>query len=793
MPIYLKQSTASQEIPLGPFLDSSDGNTEEAGLTIANTDIKVWKSGATALVSKNSGGATYASNGVYYCVLDATDTNTLGTLTIHVHVSGALAVRVECVILAANIYDAMIGGSDNLQVDVTQWLGATVNALISGRVDASIGAVASGVIAAASFAAGALDSVWSAAARTLTAISDSAGVTTLLGRLSLSRAALLDNLNAAITSRMATFSYTAPDNVSIGEIKAKTVNLPADPADESALQAAIAAIPAGLSASDVRAALGLTAANLDTQLADLPTNTELAASQASADNATLAAIAALNNLSAAQVNAEVDSALADYDGPTNTEMVARTLVSTGYATAAALADLETHGDTDWATADISTLLASVDFTAALSDLEAHGDVEWTTATGFATPGDLPGEAPNAAAIQAAAASALLAYPAAKPSDIPNAAALQAASAAALTAYGALQAADLPVPLDAMATQAAANAALTAYGTAKTSQLPVAPLSAAATQALVTAALTAYQAAQKADVPDAALTYEQTLAALQAALTASGYSPERAVRIDHLDADISTVADDITFDSASVQAAVLLALAAYATAKTSDLPSAPLNAPPTQAVDQAAMAALGYDQVRAEKIDQLDQNVSSIIDGDIAVAINLETVQAALGLALAADDPLVALVPGTYPVGTAGWTLGQYGVIRDKALLITEETVNFVGVVQPMTGEFTLMRGDSYTVGSSRPLPEWSNADWSVFDLAHALSLTFKLRSGATGVVFSKALTLLSATQFRLELTSAETASFSAGRGNLYEVESILASGDIVTLAAGVVVVLKDIR
>ena len=46
------------------------------------------------------------------------------------------------------------------------------------------------------------------------------------------------------------------------------------------------------------------------------------------------AIAVLNNLSAAAVNSEVDTALADYDGPTNAEMVARTLAAASYATEA---------------------------------------------------------------------------------------------------------------------------------------------------------------------------------------------------------------------------------------------------------------------------------------------------------------------------------------------------------------------------------------------------------------------------------------------------------------------------
>lgn len=123
MSLALKQSTASQEIPLGYFVDSTDGNTEETGLTIANTDIKLWKNGATTLANKNSGGATHISNGVYYAVLDATDTNTVGPMVVFVHVSGALAVRVECHVYEEAIYDALFGASATglLPANVTQW------------------------------------------------------------------------------------------------------------------------------------------------------------------------------------------------------------------------------------------------------------------------------------------------------------------------------------------------------------------------------------------------------------------------------------------------------------------------------------------------------------------------------------------------------------------------------------------------------------------------------------------------------------------------------------------------
>lgn len=130
--IYLKQSTASQEVLLGPFVDSTDGVTAETALSIANTDIKIWVTGATTLANKNSGGATHISAGNYYAVFDATDTATLGSGCAIVQVSGALAVRVNFCVLAANVYDSLIGGGDILDVSVTQF-GGTNGTFSSGR------------------------------------------------------------------------------------------------------------------------------------------------------------------------------------------------------------------------------------------------------------------------------------------------------------------------------------------------------------------------------------------------------------------------------------------------------------------------------------------------------------------------------------------------------------------------------------------------------------------------------------------------------------------------------------
>jgi len=90
---------------------------------------------------------------------------------------------------------------------------------------------------------------------------------------------------------------------------------------DDAVLAAIAALN-NLSQANIRTALGMASADLDTQLGALPTNSELSTALASADDAVLAAIAALNNLSAAQVNAEVVDALA-------TDIIADSVASDG--------------------------------------------------------------------------------------------------------------------------------------------------------------------------------------------------------------------------------------------------------------------------------------------------------------------------------------------------------------------------------------------------------------------------------------------------------------------------------
>lgn len=138
----LKQSTASQSIVIGPFVDSTDGVTAETGLTIANTDIRLSKNGAN-IVGKNSGGGTHDEIGYYTITLDATDTNTVGTLQLMCNMTGALPVYHEFQIVEENVYDKIFGASADLGTDIDAILtdtGTTLDAAIA-TIDSNVDAI----------------------------------------------------------------------------------------------------------------------------------------------------------------------------------------------------------------------------------------------------------------------------------------------------------------------------------------------------------------------------------------------------------------------------------------------------------------------------------------------------------------------------------------------------------------------------------------------------------------------------------------------------------------------------
>lgn len=105
-----------------------------------------------------------------------------------------------------------------------------------------------------------------------------------------------------------------------------------------------------------------------TGLVSVGTNNDKAGYSISGTKTTLDA---LNDVSTAQVNAEVDTALADYDAPTNSEMTAAFTEIKGatWSTNDTLEAIRDRGDAAWTTADVSALATS----AALATVDANVD------------------------------------------------------------------------------------------------------------------------------------------------------------------------------------------------------------------------------------------------------------------------------------------------------------------------------------------------------------------------------------------------------------------------------------
>lgn len=116
---YLKQSTAVT-ITIGPMLDDSDGNTTEDSLTISQADVRLKKNSGDFGQKNESSSCTHDELGEYDCDFDATDTNTLGRLRVVVHESGALIIDDTYIVLAAAVFDSLIGATDYLPVDAVQ-------------------------------------------------------------------------------------------------------------------------------------------------------------------------------------------------------------------------------------------------------------------------------------------------------------------------------------------------------------------------------------------------------------------------------------------------------------------------------------------------------------------------------------------------------------------------------------------------------------------------------------------------------------------------------------------------
>lgn len=280
----LKQSTAAT-IKLGPFIDDTDGKTAETGLTISQADIRLSKNGGDFAQKNNATGATHDEFGYYDIPLNTTDTGTLGRLRVAVSESGALPVWQDFLVVTANVYDTLCS-TDTFDVNVATIAPDAITALATGvwTDTDGYGADEKGFLLQTFHDdlvnGGRLDLLIDSIIAHLVGIKGS-------GWTDETMVALMTAIEAIPTAPLLASGYTAPDNAGIAAIKAKTDNLPADPADDSDIDAAIAAVKSVV--DDILVDTGTT---LDALVKDIPTNAELATALGTAGDAVLAAVAA---------------------------------------------------------------------------------------------------------------------------------------------------------------------------------------------------------------------------------------------------------------------------------------------------------------------------------------------------------------------------------------------------------------------------------------------------------------------------------------------------------------------
>lgn len=289
---------------------------------------------------------------------------------------------------------AAVASVSAVEVDVFQ-IEAEVDANIVSDKTGYTSSVSAGGISSAAFVAGAINNaatsagLISSATFAAGAINNAATATGFISSASfvagaINAAAASADLTTEITAAVATSANLATVLSRIGT--------PSDLGGGASLSFNLSDIEA--QTDDIGAAgAGLTtlatSANLATVLTRLGTPSDLGGGATVAANlsdieaqtddiptlATSASIAALNNVSSAQVLTAASAALATYDPPTNAEMEARTISSASYATSAAVAALATSASLASLTTTVGaagaglTVLAT---SAALATLQTTG-------------------------------------------------------------------------------------------------------------------------------------------------------------------------------------------------------------------------------------------------------------------------------------------------------------------------------------------------------------------------------------------------------------------------------------
>jgi hypothetical protein len=281
---YVRQG-ATHRIVIGPVVAVGDGFTPVTTLTLSGADEKaaiLHDNGTIVSISAYTFAAITRADGYYHLTLQSGISNTVGHVTIAINDDSlCLPVRQDFTVVEEAVYDALYAASapgyvSGAVVNATQLAGQTITAAAGVTFPSSV-ASPTNITAGTITTVTTLTNLPTIPANWLTAAGTAADFTTEI-QVGLATASDVTEV----------FNVVESLSAMADAIVADTNELQTDWANGGRLDLIL----------DARAS--------QTSVDDLPTNAELATSQASADDATLAAIAALNNVSLAGIFAGGD-------------------------------------------------------------------------------------------------------------------------------------------------------------------------------------------------------------------------------------------------------------------------------------------------------------------------------------------------------------------------------------------------------------------------------------------------------------------------------------------------------
>lgn len=368
----LKQSTAVSKI-VGPILDST--GAEYASAVIG--DLSLSKNGATLTALASAASLTYIANGMYTLALTTGNTDTLGSAEISCNKATYQMPPREFMVLPATVYDALVTNATNTTGGLPAATGA-ISALAGAISTLTQTQVSGGAYALNSASFGfnaALDFTTTQKAATLARVTLVDTVTTVTGGATASELAKVPKSDGTATwNNTALASINAEADAALADAKAGyAAAVEAAILDEGDATALLAAIGAKVETflindGDATATIAAIAAAVWANAArTLTAGTNIVLAKGTG-------VTGFNDLSAAQVNAEADTALADYDPPTKAELdsglAALNNVSTAQVQTAAAAALTAYDPPT--KAEMDSAIAALFTTAMAESYNADG-------------------------------------------------------------------------------------------------------------------------------------------------------------------------------------------------------------------------------------------------------------------------------------------------------------------------------------------------------------------------------------------------------------------------------------